>query len=241
VSSSWLSTKSDRMSVSWNNSYSPIKDKPPCMSCAHMWSTKASATRRMLRARVGTAANTVGARSLIELPWIHLSVQNFVVDPLPIVVCKAIWKSTATLACIGISRDSQGLLVSVFLSQNHLTCKAQLLSVKTHRRVVTGNTRLPGRWLAPVPRSTAQILAHAVASGDAGRATWSIPDQEGANVSLTICLQTQTRVNISPSRGRLLGTTLASTLKSRSNPGVRSDLHIQMVMDKANNYKNCFN
>ena len=90
VSSSWVSTKSDRMSVSWNNSYSPIKDKPPCMSCAHLWSTKASATRCMLRARVGTAANTVGARSLIELPLIHLSIQNLVVDPLPIVVCKAI-------------------------------------------------------------------------------------------------------------------------------------------------------
>jgi len=125
MSSSWVSTKSDRISASWNNSYSPIKDKPPCMSCTHLWSTKASATRRMLRARVGTAANTVGARSLIELPWIHLSVQNLVVDPLPIVVCKAIWKSAATLACIGISRDSQGLLVSVFLSQSHLTCNAQ--------------------------------------------------------------------------------------------------------------------
>ena len=54
---------------------------------------------------------------------------------------------------------------------------------------------------------------------------------------LTICLQAQTRVNISPSRGRLPGTTLASTLKSRSNPGVRLDLHIQMVIDKANNCK----
>src|SRR6185437_9805823 len=67
------------------------------------------------------------------------------------------------------------------------------------------------------------------------------PDQEGANVLLTICLQAQTRVNISPSRGRLPGTTLASTLKSRSNPGVKLDLHIQMVIDKANNCKNCFN
>ena len=54
-------------------------------------------------------------------------------------------------------------------------------------------------------------------------------------------LHTKTRVNISPSRGRLPGTTLASALKSRSSPGVRLDLHIQMIMDKANNCKNCFN
>ena len=51
----------------------------------------------------------------------------------------------------------------------------------------------------------------------------------------TICLHTQTCANISPSRGRLPGTTLASALKSRSSPGVRLDLHIQMIMDKANN------
>ena len=37
-------------------------------------------------------------------------------------------------------------------------------------------------------------------------------------------LRTKTRVNISPSRGRLPGTTLASALKSRSSPGVRLDL-----------------
>ena len=54
---------------------------------------------------------------------------------------------------------------------------------------------------------------------------------------LTICLQAQTRVNISPSRSRLPGTTLASALKSRSSPGVRLDLHIQMVINKANNWK----
>ena len=40
----------------------------------------------------------------------------------------------------------------------------------------------------------------------------------------TTCLHTQTRANISPSRGRLPGTTLASALKSRSSPGVRLDL-----------------
>ena len=54
---------------------------------------------------------------------------------------------------------------------------------------------------------------------------------------LTICLQAQTRVNISPRCGRLPGTTLASALKSRSSPGVRSDLFIRILMDKANNCK----
>jgi len=43
-------------------------------------------------------------------------------------------------------------------------------------------------------------------------------------VPLTICLQAQTCVNISPSRGRLPGMTLASALKSRSSSGVRLDL-----------------
>ncbi|KAG2540237.1 hypothetical protein PVAP13_9NG543000 [Panicum virgatum] len=37
-------------------------------------------------------------------------------------------------------------------------------------------------------------------------------------------LRTKTRVNISASRGRLPGTTIASALKSRSSPGVRLDL-----------------
>ena len=39
-------------------------------------------------------------------------------------------------------------------------------------------------------------------------------------------LRTKTHVNISLSRGRLPGTTLASALKSRSSPGVRLDLHL---------------
>ena len=39
-------------------------------------------------------------------------------------------------------------------------------------------------------------------------------------------LRTKTRVDISPSRGRLPGMTLASALKSRSSPGVRLDLYL---------------
>ena len=69
-----------------------------------------------------------------------------------------------------------------------------------------------------------QFQQRAAACEDAGRATWPIPDQEGADVLAMIDLHTQTRGNISPSRGRLPGTTLASALKSRSSPGVRCDL-----------------
>jgi len=39
-------------------------------------------------------------------------------------------------------------------------------------------------------------------------------------------LRAKTRINVSPSRGRLLGTTLASALKSRSSPGVGLYLHL---------------
>ena len=84
--------------------------------------------------------------------------------------------------------------------------------------------RSPGRWQALLPRRRPAIPAHAAACEDAGHATWPIPDPEGANVLAMICLHTQTRGNISPSRGRLPGTTLASALKSRSSPGVRWDL-----------------
>ena len=48
----------------------------------------------------------------------------------------------------------------------------------------------------------------------------------------------KTHVNVSPSRGRLPGTTLASALKSRSSPGVRLDLFTSgYLMNKANNCK----
>jgi hypothetical protein len=88
-----------------------------------------------------------------------------------------------------------------------------------------------GQW--PAIRHTPKILKNV------RHATWPIPDQEGANVLATICLHTQTHGNVSPSRGRLPGTTLASALKSRSSPGVRLDLHLsgywwikQIIMEK---------
>jgi len=74
-----------------------------------------------------------------------------------------------------------------------------LLSVETHRRAATGNTK-----------SRACHLTY-TRSGGCKRAPNSF-------------LRTKTRVNISPSRGRLPGTNLASALKNRSSPGVRWDL-----------------
>ena len=71
-----------------------------------------------------------------------------------------------------------------------------------------------------------QFQQRAAACEDAGLATRPIPDQEGADVLAMIDLHTQTRGNISPSRGRLPGTTIASSLKSRSSPGVRWDLYL---------------
>ena len=44
-----------------------------------------------------------------------------------------------------------------------------LLSVKTHRRVATGNTKsreVAGRWQALLPRTTARNPAHAEDSGE---------------------------------------------------------------------------
>ena len=49
---------------------------------------------------------------------------------------------------------------------------------------------------------------------------------EGCRRAPNSFLHTKTRVNVSPSRGRLPGTTLASALKSRSSPGVRVDLYL---------------
>ena len=88
-------------------------------------------------------------------------------------------------------------------------------------------------------KKASSIYIYTAASENAGRATWPITDQEGANVLATICLHTQTCGNVSPSCGRLPGTTLASALKSRSCPGVRLDLHLsgywwikQIIMEK---------
>jgi hypothetical protein len=73
-------------------------------------------------------------------------------------------------------------------------------------------------WWAPVPRSTAQDLAHDLASGFARRATWPIPDQEGVYVFSVSFLRTQTCSNVSPSRDRLSGWPPQSAVKIRLPP-----------------------
>ena len=93
------------------------------------------------------------------------------------------------------------------------------MRTKTRVNISPSRDRLPGTTLASALKSR---------TGGCERAPNSF-------------LRTKTRVNISPSHDRLPGTTLASALKSRSSTGVRLDLHIQMVKDKANNCKNCFN
>jgi hypothetical protein len=60
-------------------------------------------------------------------------------------------------------------------------------------------------WWAPVPRSTAQDPAHDLASGLLGVPPDLVPDQEGVEVISASFLHAQTRLNISPSRDRLIG------------------------------------
>jgi hypothetical protein len=60
-------------------------------------------------------------------------------------------------------------------------------------------------WWAPVPRSTAQDLAHDLASGLLGVPPDLIPDQEGVEVISVSFLHAQTRSNISSNRDRLIG------------------------------------
>jgi hypothetical protein len=60
-------------------------------------------------------------------------------------------------------------------------------------------------WWAPIPRSTAQDLAHDLASGLLGVPPDLVPDQEGVEVISVSFLHAQTRSNISPSRDRLIG------------------------------------
>jgi hypothetical protein len=60
-------------------------------------------------------------------------------------------------------------------------------------------------WWAPVPRSTARDPAHDLASGLLGMPPDLVPDQEGVEVICVSFLHAQTRINISPSRNRLIG------------------------------------
>ena len=106
---------------------------------------------------------------------------------------------------------------NTLLNSSHYTTSWTLvLSVETHRWVATGNTR---------SRKAAGALAGtgpSVNDPDPGtrlrfprcRAYHLIYTRSGRRERVsTICLHAQTRVNISPSRGRLPGMTLASAFK----------------------------
>jgi hypothetical protein len=60
-------------------------------------------------------------------------------------------------------------------------------------------------WWAPVPRSTAPDPAHDLASRLLSVPPDLIPNQEGVEVISVSFLHAQTRLNISPSRDRLIG------------------------------------
>jgi len=69
-----------------------------------------------------------------------------------------------------------------------------MLSVETHRRVATGNTKsreVAGALAGTAPSSTARnSVTRPEVLWKTGRATWPIPDQEGANVLQTVsCVQ----------------------------------------------------
>jgi hypothetical protein len=60
-------------------------------------------------------------------------------------------------------------------------------------------------WWAPVPRSMVQDPAQDLASGLLGVPPDLVLDQEGVEVIYVSFMHAQTRVNISPSRDRLIG------------------------------------
>jgi hypothetical protein len=84
-----------------------------------------------------------------------------------------------------------------------------LLLVKIHRASSQRQYEEPegswNCWWAPVPRSTAQDPAHDLTSGLLGVPPDFVPDQEGVEVISVSFLHAQTRLNISPSRDRLIG------------------------------------
>ena len=96
----------------------------------------------------------------------------------------------------------------------------------------------PGRWQALLPRSTARNLAHAFVSRVAGRATWPIPDQEGAKRVSVIYLHAQTYVNVksepwsAPRDDSCIG--FKEPIESRCQIG---SVCIRILINKANNCK----
>ena len=133
------------------------------------------------------------------------------------------------------------LVLQILSPLNPLPYCCQSKPTSEQRRATRRTGRLLGRWQALLPRRRPAILSRARRMCESRACHLTYTRSEGCRRAPNSFLHTKTRVNISPSRGRLPGTTLALALKSRSSPGVRSDLHIWMLIDKANNCKNCFN
>ena len=92
-----------------------------------------------------------------------------------------------------------------------VSAREGVLSVETHRRAATGNTKsreVPGRWQALLPRQRPAIPSRARRFRGKPGVTCTRPG--GCERAPNSFLRTKTRVNISPSRGRLPGMTLAS-------------------------------
>ena len=110
---------------------------------------------------------------------------------------------------------------------SHRACQ-NVLSTETHRRAATGNTKsreVAGALAGTAPSSTARNSVTHPEVLWKNRACHLIYTRSGGcRRAPNSFLHTKTRVNVSPSRGRLPGTTLASALKSWSSPGVRLDL-----------------
>ena len=104
-----------------------------------------------------------------------------------------------------------------------------MLSVETHQRAATGNTKSREvaralEALLPRRRPAISVTRPEVLWKTGRHLTYT--RSGGCRRAPNSFLHTKTRVNVSPSRGRLPGMTLASALKSRSSPGVRLDLQL---------------
>ena len=92
------------------------------------------------------------------------------------------------------------------------------------RRATRRAGRLLGRWQALLPRRRPAIPSHAQRMCESRACHLTYTRSGGCRRAPNSFLRKKTRVNVSPSRGWLPGTTLASALKSRSSPDVRLDL-----------------